>query len=236
MSYCVNCGVELEAHLPRCPLCNTPVLNPNSPDFTKANSPHPYSSKKGQVDTVKRTDLAVLISVILVGTAFACGMLNLLVYQQNHWSFYVIGGCILLWILFTPMLIYRKMSPYITILLDAVAVTLYVGIVAYEFPKADWYFELVIPLMALITVMIEIFAFVQLKITRSIMVRATVVFSELAVFFPVLELLIRNHQERRLYITWSSILLTCCAVILAALLTIIARSRLREELRRRMHS
>jgi len=235
MSYCVNCGVELEAHMPRCPLCNTPVLNPNAPDFTKNNTPYPYPQKKGQVDTVKRTDLAVLISVILMGTAFACGMLNLLVYQQNHWSFYVIGACILLWIFFTPMMLYRKMSPYVTILLDAVAVTLYIGIVAYEFPKADWYFELAIPLVAILTIMIEIFTFIQLRISRSIMVRATVVFSEIAVFFVILELLLRNYQERRLYITWSSIILTCCAVIIAALLTIIARSRLREELRRRMH-
>ena len=28
MSYCVNCGVELDASAKECPLCNTPVLNP----------------------------------------------------------------------------------------------------------------------------------------------------------------------------------------------------------------
>ena len=27
MSYCVNCGVELEASLRECPLCHTPVIN-----------------------------------------------------------------------------------------------------------------------------------------------------------------------------------------------------------------
>ena len=29
MSYCVNCGVKLEESLTKCPLCNTPVINPN---------------------------------------------------------------------------------------------------------------------------------------------------------------------------------------------------------------
>ena len=29
MSYCVNCGVELEASLKRCPLCGTEIINPN---------------------------------------------------------------------------------------------------------------------------------------------------------------------------------------------------------------
>lgn len=28
MSYCVNCGVELEKGCPACPLCDTPVINP----------------------------------------------------------------------------------------------------------------------------------------------------------------------------------------------------------------
>ena len=28
MSYCVNCGVELDATASFCPLCHTPVLNP----------------------------------------------------------------------------------------------------------------------------------------------------------------------------------------------------------------
>ena len=29
MSYCVNCGVKLEETLNKCPLCNTPIINPN---------------------------------------------------------------------------------------------------------------------------------------------------------------------------------------------------------------
>ena len=28
MSYCVNCGVELDGSLQACPLCNTQVINP----------------------------------------------------------------------------------------------------------------------------------------------------------------------------------------------------------------
>ena len=28
MSYCVNCGVELDHTLKSCPLCETPVINP----------------------------------------------------------------------------------------------------------------------------------------------------------------------------------------------------------------
>ena len=52
MSYCVNCGVELEPSLKKCPLCNTPVINPNElQKIGEAVSPYPI--KTGQVDVVK---------------------------------------------------------------------------------------------------------------------------------------------------------------------------------------
>ena len=31
MSYCVNCGVELDPSAGICPLCHTPVVNPGRP-------------------------------------------------------------------------------------------------------------------------------------------------------------------------------------------------------------
>ena len=41
MSYCVNCGVELDASLEVCPLCNTPVLNPNEIERPQLKTPFP---------------------------------------------------------------------------------------------------------------------------------------------------------------------------------------------------
>lgn len=45
MSYCVNCGVELDKTCSVCPLCNTKVINPNQPVDTV--SPKPYPVDKG---------------------------------------------------------------------------------------------------------------------------------------------------------------------------------------------
>ena len=57
MSYCVNCGVELESSLVSCPLCNTPVINPNELPYVK--KPSPYPEEMGQVEVVKRKDWAI---------------------------------------------------------------------------------------------------------------------------------------------------------------------------------
>ena len=52
MSYCVNCGVELDKTCSVCPLCNTKVINPNQPVDTV--SPKPYPVDKGYVDSARK--------------------------------------------------------------------------------------------------------------------------------------------------------------------------------------
>jgi len=54
MSYCVNCGVELDASATKCPLCDTPVYNPKAPE--PSTQPSPFPKEKGQVEVVKRKD------------------------------------------------------------------------------------------------------------------------------------------------------------------------------------
>ena len=67
MSYCVNCGVELDETLRRCPLCGTEVINPNqrsAPD----PAARPFPSKVEQLErrAVRRffTVMATLMLLI----------------------------------------------------------------------------------------------------------------------------------------------------------------------------
>ena len=105
MSYCVNCGVELEASLRECPLCHTPVVNPK--EAGKTVPPSPYPTDRGQVEEVKRKDLGILLSVVLSATAVTCLLLNLLVFNRSLWSLLVIGICICLFVFPFPMVYYR---------------------------------------------------------------------------------------------------------------------------------
>ena len=41
MSYCVNCGVELTESANSCPLCDTPVINPNILNAKRPDPPFP---------------------------------------------------------------------------------------------------------------------------------------------------------------------------------------------------
>ena len=120
MSYCVNCGVELESSLVSCPLCNTPVINPNELPYVK--KPSPYPEEMGQVEVVKRKDWAILLSVVCGATALTCGLLNFLVFDQNMWSLLVIGVCIIIWVAAFPAVIYTKLPIYVSLLADAASI------------------------------------------------------------------------------------------------------------------
>ena len=69
----------------------------------------------------------------------------------------------------------------------------------------------------------------------SILSCAALLLGEIAVFTVAVELLMDQFWHTSPGITWSAIVLTCCVIIDAALVTIIRRTRLREEVRRRMH-
>ena len=119
MSYCVNCGVELESSLTECPLCNTPVINPKELYNLKQTSPYPQ--KKGQVDVVKRTDLTILLCIVLIATSLSCLALNLFVFYQSLWSLFIIGACLIIFVFAIPAVVYTRLPIYISLLFDGAA-------------------------------------------------------------------------------------------------------------------
>ncbi len=232
MSYCVNCGVELDKTCAVCPLCNTKVCNPN--EETDHVSPPPFPVRRGYTEPVQRGDITILLSVVLAVTAVVCGLLNFFVFSSNAWSLYVIGGCVLLWIFCLPVF-FAKVNVYASIVLDGIGIALYFGMIAWRHPGNGWYMALALPLTGLAAAMILLFVAGIRRIRLSILSSSVLVLGEAAVFMVAVELLIRSFRQLPPGITWSAVVLTCCVIIDAALLTVIRRSRLREEVRRRMH-
>lgn len=235
MSYCVNCGVELEASLKECPLCNTPVINPRQPQ--PVTGPAPYPSSKGQVEVVKRKDLGILLSVVLSATSITCLLLNLLVFKGSLWSFLVIGICICLFFFAFPAVIYTKTPVYAALFADGVAVGLYLYLITFLTTNATgrWFWQLGLPIVVTVTALIEIFTLLAHKLPFSMLSGALYFFIEVPILCVTLELLIKRFCRVPYRITWSAVVLTVCVIIDIALITIIAKKRLRNEVRRRLH-
>lgn len=119
--------------------------------------------------------------------------------------------------------------------MDGLGIALYFGMIALLHPGNGWYPALALPLVVLATGLILLLAVYVKKMHASVLSGSVLVLSEVSVFTVSVELLIDGFLGTPFGITWSAVVLTCCVVIDAALITIIRRSRLREEVRRRMH-
>lgn len=233
MSYCVNCGVELDKTCEVCPLCHTKVINPKQP--ADRHSPKPFPSLKGAADPVRRSDITILTTVVFATTAIVCGLLNLFFLRYGRWSLYVIGACIALWIFFLPVFFPSKLNPYISLGLDGFSMAMYFGLIAWLHPGKGWYLHLALPVTALVTLLFLVFAFFLRFLHSSILALAAVVIGETALLSVSIELLIHWHCRHAPFLSWSAVVLTCCIIIDGALITILRRTRLRNEIRRRMH-
>ncbi len=233
MSYCVNCGVELSEELKACPLCHTPVYHPENAREEKEAVPV-FPRERGEVDVI-RNDVAVLFSVVLISTCLACGILNLLIFYGTLWSVYVIGGCGVLWVVSLPLILVKKPHPLLALLGDGMAVSLYCALISRFHPGKGWFLEVALPVVWFCVVFVGCFVGVAKKMKPSILANASLLFAEAGIFTVITELVLNRHFAGRFYLSWSAVTGICCAVIVAALITIIRRSGLREEVRRRMH-
>lgn len=234
MSYCVNCGVELDGSAKVCPLCNTPVINPKELSRDKEAST-PFPKEKGTVETVKRKDFGILMSTVVLATAVTCGLLNVLVFRGVPWSLAVIGVCVILWVMMIPVVIFTRQSIYVSLLFDGAAVVVYLYMLTYMVGSSGWFFGLGLPIVVLVTMLAEILTVCIRKLPLSFLTAALYVFTAIALLCVGLEVLIDRYLSGQIALSWSAVVLTVCVIVDITIVTLLSRRRLRNAVRRRLH-
>lgn len=234
MSYCVNCGVQLDASARMCPLCNTPVINPRALE-QMAEAQTPFPQEKGQVEAVKRKDLGILVSMVVLATAVTCGILNILVFQGAPWSLAVIGVCAVLWVMLIPAVIYTKQSVYVSLLSDGAVVILYLYMLTFLTGSREWFWGLGVPIVMLVMAIAEVFTFCVRRLPRAFLTVGLYLFTAIGLLCMGLEMLIDRFAAGKIALSWSAVVLTVCAILDIAVITMLSRRRLRNAVRRRLH-
>ena len=91
--YCVKCGVKLQDGVKECPLCRTPVWNPE-----------PAAAESGYPDHYPRTHrestlpTAIALTVVCVTAALVILIVCLKLYGALNWGGYAIGGIALFYV------------------------------------------------------------------------------------------------------------------------------------------
>lgn len=233
MSYCVNCGVELDATRASCPLCHTVVYNPKQPLDTV--SPTPYPKEPGKSEGVDNSELTSLLTIVFATVCVVCGVLNWLVFTRTRWSFYIIGGVILTWVHLLPVLLRDKINPFVAIGVDGLAVALFVGMISILHPGQGWYLEIALPIICISTLLMECFYLFNIRMKTSVIVKLMVIVGIIAIITVAVQMLIGFHVNRVIYLTWSAVVLVCCVAVEVILFALMMHHGVRNELRRRMH-
>lgn len=236
MSYCVNCGVKLEQSLKTCPLCHTPVINPNelnTVDFSNASGP--FATVKGEVEPMKKHDIGLWLTLVFGSTAIACGILNFFVFNHNYWSIPVIGACIIMWLFFCPRMFLPQIPVSLNLLISAVSIIFYELAITLMTKNDRWFFEIALPITLVLMALVALSGVFYKFVAKSLIATVLYFFVDVAFLSVAIECYVDKFMGQEPHIFWSAIVFSVCAVISVALIAILSMKRLREHVRKRLH-
>ena len=212
MSYCVNCGVELAAAAKSCPLCDTPVINPNLLKISEAEPTYPE-----RIDIPKSTRkryTATIFSLLLLLPNVVCFLTNLLLTPETLWSVYVISSSLMFWFLIVFPFYIKSKYKLLIVAVDAVATALYLFVFFYmNSPDTNWFWKLAIPLD--IGVFFAIGFLVAFYDKKRSAIHSMIAFFATAFLLNVYVCVIVNLFAYSVYVTYfTTILAISCLIIL----------------------
>ncbi len=152
MSYCVNCGVELDASARKCALCGTTVYNPNKTEEEQKEVLHPFSEHIHLPDELspygrKKLVLAIVTTVMAIPN-LVCILLNLTLFKESPWSLGVISSSLFVWSAFVLPFATKKPRPYILWAADSILACLNALTFVWLYSDMSLFLECLLPVIA----------------------------------------------------------------------------------------
>jgi hypothetical protein len=190
MSYCVNCGVELDDSAKKCALCGTIVVNPSKADNPAENISSPFSEEVYIPKTVKARFFAGLVSLIMLVPNMACFLVNLLLLPGNFWSVHIMSTSLLIWVIFVLPFFKKDHKTYFMWAFDTVAVGAYVFLLMKTLNVLEWYSICALPIMVMISGMVLFYLIWVRRKKRSGILKALAICTEIALAFLLVGILL----------------------------------------------
>lgn len=155
--YCVRCGVRLQEDVERCPLCQTPVWNPEG-----AAAEPSFSDRYPDPPRSRRYPIMAFVAALLAAVSLSCLIYCLTNEHGVSWSGYVMLGCALVYFGFLFPFWFKRREP---LLFVPLAFLLTGGYLLYVCLKSGgrWYLSFAFPVTllagALTTASVALFRF-----------------------------------------------------------------------------
>ncbi len=143
--YCVKCGVRLHDGVERCPLCQTPVWNPDGAEPAHRS----FSAVYPEEENRRRYPILAFLTAILIAVDLALLIFCLRIYGKVAWSGYVmLATAVVYLIVFLPLWI-NKPHPLVFVPLSFAVVggyLLYICLVT----GGHWFLPFAFPVVLII--------------------------------------------------------------------------------------
>lgn len=234
MSYCVNCGVELEKTERICPLCGVEVNNPREP-----HAPfevRPYPTRLDPVNAkINRRFIAAILSIALAFPVILSIVVNLVYSGHVGWSLYVAGSLAMFWVWLVPPFLWRRSEFLRIVAPDLLAVLLFLFLIYAMNPRQEWFRLLALPLVLLSSLLILLIGWlISSHRLRGFYIPAVIIAASGSVV-PAIEILTERFAVGSFKVDWSLYVLIPGLAVSAVLIAIARRQSVREEIHKRLH-
>lgn len=222
MSYCVNCGVELEKGCPECPLCDTPVINPR--EKTSENDKFVYPETIIIPKSLSKKYWVFLISMIMLIPNLVMLILNAFIFE-NHVVPFISGGFAVAWIWFLFPLLWKKIMPMLILGIDALALLTYLYAFEAFVGSSGWFAFVALPVVIILWALGNGFILLFKKTKRK-SIRTAAVLGAINIISFVAEICASTFFLGKLQITISLVITACCLSLMIFFIVLAKSKRL----------
>jgi hypothetical protein len=232
MSYCVNCGVELDPTLKACPLCTCPVINLMKKDEVTPSQAAPVE----YIDNMaERRFSSLIITILLLFVSAICLAIDLSYHDSLRWSRYVIASMGLLWLLLVPPLFMRRMGALSAIAVDFTAIALFLYLIESWVAPGIWFLHLAFPIVGVVFCLTMAGAgLIKAHIVKGLN-KLSLILLEAGVLVFCIEPVLGAYTTGKAHVEWSLFVLISCAAMSLLLFVIERKRRLKEILEKNFH-
>lgn len=220
MSYCVNCGVELEKGCPECPLCDTPVINPREKNVSAEKSAYPENINIPK--SLSKKYWVFVLSLVMLIPNLVLIILDTLIFDSGVVK-YIVGGFCVAWIWFLFPFLWKKQIPVISLGIDAIALLVYLNMFRIYGDDNGWFNSIVLPVVIVLWAICNLFIF-WLKKPRSKSLIAIALLGAINVMSFVIEICMNMFYYGKLQFVISLVVTACC-VSLMIFFAVLEKSR-----------
>jgi hypothetical protein len=216
-AFCSRCGVEVEPHKTKCPLCGTSIQQTDEEptEYIKKYPDEPAikTEKVGRTAKRKRILIWEVISVSLLIPLLITLFIDLIVNKSVTWSLYPISSLILAWFVISAPLLLPNKLPFLY-LGEALPPAIFLLVIdKIEDGQINWFLDVGLPIEVIVAVIAAIVIIGSIKVKNKGMNIAAFILFGIGITCLGIDFVVTKHVTDSFGVNWSLYVIASTVVI-----------------------